>query len=247
MGNTYLSFEKKRRDIVKTFPDNKIISFPQSVSFEDTELGKQEFKNSIEIYKNHQNLTIFFREENSFNIMKEHLTNIFLTPDTVMYLANKIENIPYKKRDKIIICFRDDREKVTPNNITKECIEFLSENKYNDIELLDTHLGEVKVKPNEKEDIFKTIINKFSLGKVIITDRLHGVIFALITKTPCIALENSNKTWLKNIPYIEFLENYNKEKLIEKINYLYNFDTSNINTNFDLEFKPLLDSLKEQK
>ena len=46
----------------------------------------------------------------------------------------------------------------------------------------------------------------------MVTDRLHGMIFAALTKTPCIVVPNSNYKikgiyeWLKGLNYISFLE-----------------------------------------
>lgn len=34
---------------------------------------------------------------------------------------------------------------------------------------------------------------KFAKSKVIVTDRLHGLIFALITNTPCIVISSYNQ------------------------------------------------------
>ncbi|QOL36729.1 polysaccharide pyruvyl transferase family protein [Bifidobacterium subtile] len=53
---------------------------------------------------------------------------------------------------------------------------------------------------------------EFRKARLVITDRLHGMIFSAITGTPCIALNNSNGKvgmeyfWLQDLPYITFAE-----------------------------------------
>ena len=53
----------------------------------------------------------------------------------------------------------------------------------------------------------------FSSSKIVITDRLHGLIFSKITSTPCIAIDNSNNkiretynAWLKGNKNIYFFQ-----------------------------------------
>lgn len=52
--------------------------------------------------------------------------------------------------------------------------------------------------------------NEFRSARLVITDRLHGMIFSAVTGTPCVALNNSNGKvgyeyeWLKDVPYIAF-------------------------------------------
>ena len=58
-------------------------------------------------------------------------------------------------------------------------------------------------KPFEKEELNK-LLTLFKTSKIVITDRLHGMILSAITNTPCIAINNSNgkvagvyEKWLK--------------------------------------------------
>ncbi|MNE93367.1 putative pyruvyl transferase EpsI [compost metagenome] len=58
----------------------------------------------------------------------------------------------------------------------------------------------------------------------MITDRLHGMIFAAITSTPCIALGNYNYKvvgsyeWIKHLGYIKFTNDINQiPELIEEL------------------------------
>ena len=118
IGDTYERPEKGRREVIKTFPNNKIIIFPQTAYFSDTEKGKKELKISKELYNAHKNLIIMAREEKSYQFMKKHFYNskIYLTPDIVMTL-NKSLN---KYREGSLLLFRTDKEKTLEDKNIEE-------------------------------------------------------------------------------------------------------------------------------
>ena len=70
----------------------------------------------------------------------------------------------------------------------------------------------------------KNKLEQFKKAKLIITDRLHGMIFAAITSTPCIALGNYNhkikscSETLEHLGYIKYVDNV--EEIDENIKYL---------------------------
>ena len=41
-----------------------------------------------------------------------------------------------------------------------------------------------------REQLLKQKIEEFQSAELVITDRLHGMIFSVITGTPCIAFDN---------------------------------------------------------
>ena len=183
--------------------------------------------------------------------MKNHFKNkVELVPDTVMYLANLINNSENLEREDVLICFRDDKEKVTARSITCNFIDLLAIHDYKNIEISDTVLGNLSFEPQEKPELFKKTLNKFRTAKFVITDRLHGMIFALITKTPCIAFDNSNKkisstynTWLKDIPYINFLDSFEEVAILNHIKEFSKLKEEDFNVDFSSHFKPLFDEL----
>lgn len=253
LGNTYLWFEERRRFIIKLFKNNKSISFPQSISFEDDEVGRTEFETSIEDYAQNQNLMIFAREMKSYDIMKANFKNkVYLVPDIALFLKDKILEEHNVIREKITLCLRNDVEKTTSENITQDLMKLLKLNNFNNIFITDTHLGHDLVKISEREKIFKELLQEFKNSKVVITDRLHGMIFCIITNTPCIALDNSNRkisatyhTWLKDIPIVKFLEDYDEEKILEYVKELSSIENPKIDFNFDKHFEELVNALKE--
>lgn len=253
MGNVYIEGEERRRDIISSFPNNKIISFPQSIDFENTKTGQKEFEKSIDIYGKHKNLTIFSREEKSHNTMKTNFKNqVKLVPDTVTYLTGKINFNEQFERDKILLCFRNDGEKITTRKITSEFVDLLTYHDYKDIEIIDTYLGKFNFEPEHKEKLFEKILKKYMTSKLVVTDRLHGMIFALITKTPCIAFDNSNKkisstynTWLKKVPYIKLLDNFEEAAILNDIKKFSELNTNDFNIDLSCEFEPLINEMEK--
>ena len=64
----------------------------------------------------------------------------------------------------------------------------------------------------EREQSVREKLEEFSQAELVITDRLHGMIFSAITSTPCIAMDNLSRKvsggyeWLKYLEYIQMVE-----------------------------------------
>lgn len=227
MGSQWIREEEMIRDVVSSFPNNKIIIFPQTIYYKQDENGQTEMQKSLEIYKKHKNLVICTREKISYEFAKQYLSNanILLVPDIVLYLDNK-KKTKYH-REGILACLRKDVEK----NITTEDENTLisSLKKYSDkVEYTDTVLDK-GISAIDREKVFDEKLNEFEKYKLVVTDRLHGMIFAAITNTPCIAIGNYNYKvkgvyeWIKNLDYIKFIEDYDKieqniQELLNKTN-----------------------------
>ena len=252
MGNVYTKIEDQRRFFIENFRNNKIISFPQSIDFSNDEYGKKEFEKTINIYKNAKNLTIFSRELKSYNIMKDSFYNqIKLVPDVVLYLSPSInKNLKTLDRKNITICFRNDKEKITTKDFKADIGELLINNGYDDIKIQDSHIGAVTVSPEERYGILYDFLNQLREAKLVITDRLHGMIFSAITNTPCIAFDNSNKkisstyeTWLKDFKFIRYMEKYDEKQFLQSVNELCSISEQKENIDLTDKFKPLFNSL----
>lgn len=74
-------------------------------------------------------------------------------------------------------------------------------------------------------------IEMWSRASIVLTDRLHGMIFSAITGTPCVAFSNYNHKikesyeWIKYLPYIKYAENITQAR--EYIEELVNMKESN--------------------
>ena len=211
LGTLWKWGELQVREIISIYCQNKIIIFPQTIFFSDDEAGKKEQEISKQIYKKHMNLYICVREKNSYelirnNFMLASLDKCLLTPDIAMfYQAKNGEN---QCRDGILICLRKDREQY----ITMEeqlMIEKVCHNHYTKVDFTDT-VAPSFIKEQERQKAVNSKISQFSSYSLLITDRLHGMILALLAETPCLFLDNCShkisgvyEAWLKDIEYIK--------------------------------------------
>lgn len=248
LGNEYLYVESARRKAVEQFKDNVILMFPQTMFFHNTEDGRKELQISRDIYASHRRLLMVAREQVSFESMKKEFPNnvVIQTPDIVTYL-NKTEE--GEKRDGALLILRNDCE-ANINETESSVMDEIVKKYYKNIEYCDTARGE-GIKQNEREKKLDNMLARYRKSELVITDRLHGMIFAAITSTPCIAIGNYNHKvkacaqTLNHLNYIQYIESINDE-LEDKINYLKNIDKDVYDTSFANEqfkkMKEIIDS-----
>lgn len=212
LGSIWSVEEERFRRILEAFSQNAIIVFPQTITFEvETEQGRKYFEESHRIYSAHKNLTVFVREKKSFEFMTQYMpeVNTVLVPDVVTYLDLQIDE---GNRNGILLCMRSDREKKVKDEELAE-IYTLTNRKYpaQRIEYIDTVIRKT-VSVNARDKEVRKKLTQFKNAKLVITDRLHGMIFAAITNTPCIAIGNSNGKikgvyeWIKNNKYVIYVD-----------------------------------------
>ena len=247
MGSQWLNEEKTIRDVVKYFPNNEVIVFPQTAYYKDDEEGKKAFDESFEIYNNHKHLTLCAREEKTYNFFMDTYknANILYVPDIVLYLKREERGI---NRNGVLLCLRKDPEKNTSNNdIINKTIKELK-NKYTIFDSTDTVVP-YSILPKDRNEKFQDKLREFSKYNVIITDRLHGMIFAYLTRTPCIVFGNYNYKvegvyqWIKDCKNIIFVKN---EEDLKNINNFVNIEDDDFKLNEDL-FNKLKEILRKEE
>ena len=210
MSDLYWSLESARLFVIKNFKNNKIISFPQTVSFSDTEKGQKCLNISKKVYSKHKNIVFFLRENNAFTRFKEYFPTVKceLCPDMVLSLKKTEPRTP---RNQVVCCLRNDGESYISGAQRKSVITQMRNN-FDNVVLRDT----VDVSVDEcTEAVFEETLHNFwgmlRSSKVVVTDRLHCMIFCVITGTPCVAIDNSNKKisgvyneWLGEIDWVKF-------------------------------------------
>lgn len=210
LGTLWFSEEKLIRDVIRKNPQSKIVIFPSTIYYEDSEFGDREKQNSLQIYNSHKHLTIFLREQRSYRIASELYkdSDVKLMPDMVFYLD--YSKIP-KKRHGCILCLRTDREKTRSSEQDSVIIEQVEKLFDNDYCFLDM-VTEYSIPVEDREIQLEQQFSKFKEAELVITDRLHGMIFSAITGTPCIVIESkSHKVrgcidWIQDLQYIRFCE-----------------------------------------
>ena len=250
MGNLYHQEEWTRRFIIKTFKDVPIVSLPQTINFTKDNNGKREFERTKKIYNQNRNLTVIGREEKSFDIMKDAFNNVnvILNPDIVFYLEdmNLYQDL---ERKNIMICLRKDREGYISLEKRNEIIESIK-NKYKNVIVGDTVIDK-SVNKDTREKELRKLWRQFYQSKVVITDRLHGMIFAVITKTPCVVIRNTDHKitgsyeWIKDLNYIKLIDDFSVNNIEKNINELLILDDLNQTNLRKIYFEDLKNKIKK--
>lgn len=211
MGDLWQREENLVRDILKYYPSNSIFFFPQTVYFSDTENGKKELKKSQEVYQSHNKVFLCLRDQSSYQLMKnkfKKINKIELYPDMVLGL--RIKSMSISNRKNVLLCFREDKEQSISECNKRMLIDYVRQcgmlcQETSTVEkdaILYTQRGEAVYKKLEE----------FSNSELVITDRLHAMLFAAITGTPCIAFDNCSKKvsgvyeWIHDLPYIQITD-----------------------------------------
>jgi len=222
MGDSGLWSERGRRLTIKNLPDNKIISLPQTIFFSDTDTGRKELKISQAIYNQHPNLIIMARDFKSESLAREYFpnANIISCPDFVLYLQNQTsDESNQEERVNTLLCLRKDSESILTNEKRTKIKDLVNQ----PIIYIDTTLPRLIPRKNRENEL-KLIIQRMYSSKIVITDRFHGLIFAVLTKTPCIVLSTVNHKitsafkWFDGINFVAFAHNLEEiPRLINEI------------------------------
>ena len=192
-------YENMHRKIVENFPYNKIVFLPQTVKFKNQKI----LENVQNFYGKYDNIYFFARDKISYDIYKsifpEH-RNVHCFPDIV---TTEIGNYDFNnnERNGILLCVRNDVEKLysfQEISLFKEKLQKIAK-----VSLSDTNS---ETKENSLKEYWKKIeetIDDYAQYQVIITDRYHGTIFALIANTPVIILKTTDHKVITGADWFE--------------------------------------------
>lgn len=232
IGDIYIEAEEIRQNIIYKFKHNTIIIFPQTIYWGKSDISEQIQKMSQKIYNRHRDLLICTREKYSFELAGKLYpkNNRFLVPDLVLKYEPEKE-ISVCDRKAVLLCLRNDDESIIDRR-TKDIIYNICEKNTEDVRFTDTVIPELMVKNlSVRRKLIDSKINEFSKAKLIITDRLHGMVLAAISETPCIVISNYNYKiagvydWIKDLPYIVYMSKFRQERFEKVFHELITFET----------------------
>ena len=240
MGDLYANEELLRQNIVKWFPQNKIISMSSSSCFRDKKKNYI-LERAKKVYSQHKKLTLVARDIPTQNFCLANFNcNGLLCPDMVLS-AIPARKITYEKNKKVLLCLRKDMESKLKKDFVFAIETILKDTGYF-FEYWDTDDLSGKNIENKAEKIDE-VLNYLNNFQFVITDRYHGTILSYISKTPCIGLDNSygkiknGFIWFADCNYMFYAESINEiEKAIKQIEKLNVF---NENENLQNAFKSL--------
>lgn len=219
-GDLHPWHQNLRTRIIEKFKTNKIIMFPQTMHYSNTDLLKKD----AEKYNRHPNLYLMWRDIKSYEIAQAYFKHnrSFLIPDMAFCLNLSSCACPKEDRNAILFLRRTDTEKKEYEHLNR--INGLYIRDWKDLAgQLDSSASTMinivrhgyrylckSVGRIVGPQLFMTVCKKetdnyhlfaiqcqgiaaseFSRYKIIVSDRLHGHILATLLRIPNILLDNS--------------------------------------------------------
>lgn len=211
-GDLYPKADFGRVFLTQYFRKNKICFFPQTMVFRDTEYGRQRLAATRKAFDATDDLTLVAREKQSYAAMNQQFSNeVLLSPDIVFSLLSDMQAKETAAREGIVFTLRADEEKFVAKEKEDALIDFVKTN-YTQVTFRDTTVEPAQFDFSKKDFYIRDTLDLYRNSQLVVTDRLHGMIFAYITGTPCIVLPNSNHKikgtyddWLADCNYITLL------------------------------------------
>lgn len=205
--------------VIKYYRENQIIVFPQTIFIDDSkEMSYKYFESGI---KEANNITFFAREAKSFKIASDSgfFTSVKMVPDIVLYMDQvKVS----QQREGILVVLRDDDEITRKFNLNK--FESTIKSKINVVVDKSSTMAKESISPEKRNLAVLSKITEFSKYQLVITDRLHGMIFSYLANTNCLAIDNKTKkssevykSWLSEYSNINLLDDSISEEELAEI------------------------------
>lgn len=224
-GELFLTF-------LELFKNNKIIVLPQTIYFEHTEYGILQAKRFYQAVDHCHDITLYVRDTLSYQYLLTQMPKqtahikYALIPDMVLSLSPQIHPFP---KNHALFVLRTDREKIADDRLLESIKTYLLHHGLR-IKYSSTHASH-SINPKHREAALTRKWQEFAQASIVVTDRLHGMLFSIINGTPCIALDNlTNKVsgvyneWLSNLPSVFFISksSMHSEELGQIITKLFN-------------------------
>ena len=205
VGTLWPEENDKMNDIVCRFSGNTVVVFPQTAYFADTEEGRECERRTAEAYKANPRLVFFSRDRTTYDkvrAMSPGTANLFV-PDIVLYH----DATSPAARAGALLCLRNDKERVIADGGAATLRGELGHRNLAVRETSTVLLGK-RVDERNRGERLAAKWAEFGSAELVVTDRLHGMIFSAITGTPCVALDNVSRKvsqgyeWIESIPNI---------------------------------------------
>lgn len=182
LGTLWPEWENAMRRIVLAAPHSEIFFLPNTIYYDRTPAGQQSLRESIRVYGAHPALHFYARERASYDFMKAIYPTAALMPDMALTLHPPHSTAP---RAGCLLLLRNDREKtITPAQsaeVMAQCHRLFGEN----VTLSDMD-APAPVSPAQREAALREKWAQLAGAALVITDRLHGMIFPPSPKPPAL-------------------------------------------------------------
>jgi len=125
------------------------------------------------------------RETVSHNILAKNLKcKTLLVPDFVFYMKPKLTNKPRKGA---LLILRHDHETLH-DNATRDAFRSAIAQVVPEVTVHDCNMYHTSISDDAREGIVNQVLDYIQGFQVVLTDRMHGMIFSAITGTPCVSV-----------------------------------------------------------
>lgn len=212
MGTLYEIYENERLAVIDRFRENRIVAFPQTISYGESRYERRYMRHVAKVYNSHPDLHLVAREHMSFERMERLFpeADVLITPDIVLSLP-AFEDVNPTGREGLYLCLRTDKERRIGSDVVSALVKAAGD-RFGPVFSTDTMHSDDYLSPREGEAAVRDKISELARARLVVTDRIHGMIFCALSGTPCIALDNSTGKvgmeyeWLKEVPYIRFAQ-----------------------------------------
>lgn len=206
VGTLWPEENEKMNDIICRFSGNPVVVFPQTAYFDNTDEGHECELRTATAYASNPRLVFFSRDKATYEkvaSMSPSTTNLFV-PDIVLYH----DATSSSSRSGALLCLRDDKERTVCESASEALCDALESR---GLSVSETSTVVFIPKRIDEVNRVRTLSDKwaeFGSSEVVITDRLHGMIFSAITGTPCVALDNvshkvsQGNAWIRHMANI---------------------------------------------
>lgn len=218
MGAIYPDIEELRQLVIRSFPRNRVVCFPQTLDWDDSTDSNRALQRIVKTYSQHPDIHVFARESITHTKLNELFSahsnvNVGLVPDIVMSATAELLGAKdCLEPSGILRCLRNDKEVALTAAQYVLLDDALAKTGF-EITKTDTHAGGSKLSEAYCEKLLADKLSQFRSAKLVVTDRLHGMILCLLSGTPCLVLPNSNHKirqtaldWLSEHPRLIFVE-----------------------------------------
>lgn len=214
-GDIYRSSQNFRNKVIESYPNNKIIIFPQTIHYNDLDV----FECDVKVLSQHKSLFICVRDEYSYKLLADRVVgnNIYLLPDMAFCInddkivSNSKAKTLYMKRidceanDDIVVDFNYDKVSDWPSfefntpltkKLKNKVIFQIILNKLKarfGIDFFSTHSNNLDIFMSNimRPYLFSEALKFINEYELIYTTRLHGCILAVLTGKKVKLLDNS--------------------------------------------------------
>lgn len=202
-------------DIISRFSGNPVIVFPQTAYFAGDDEGVDCERRTAAVYASSSRLVFFSRDKATFekvSAMSPGTVNAFV-PDIVLYH----DASSHASRSGALLCLRDDKERTVTADASAVIRRAIESHGLEAFETSTVVFSPKRIDGRNRRRALERKWAEFGSAEVVVTDRLHGMIFSAITGTPCVALDNISRKVSQGNSWIRYVDNIKVAASVDEV------------------------------